>query len=141
MKQNIFVLLLVVVIVSGACTTMKPSKDDMDKQYSATATVLSDFSYKITGYYQEQRLDIPKDFDTSQFFDVLEKKYPDQTSVRYIRETYGTSARPIEAGYSVMLCNPKTGAKIMEDLSCHLTRVEIRTWQSGIHDRSNQEDV
>jgi len=129
MKRNIF-LLLVVVIFSGACMTIKPSKEDMDKQHSATAIILSDFSYKITGYYQEQGLDIPKNFDASQLFNVLEKKYPDQTSVQYIRRAYKAFVRPIEAGYSVMLCNPETNAKVMEDLSCHLSRVEIRSWQS-----------
>ncbi len=131
MKRNIF-LLLVVVIFSGACMTMKPSKEDMDRQYSATATVLSDFSYKIVGYYQDQKLNTPNDFDTSQFFGVLEKKYPNQTDVQYIRNTYKVFVRPIEAGYSVMLCNPETNAKVMEDLSCHLSRVEIRSWQSDL---------
>jgi hypothetical protein len=132
MKRNSFVLLLVVVIFSGACTTMKPSKEDMDKQYSATATVLSDFSYKIAGYYQDKKLDMPKDFDASQFFDVLEKKYPDKTSVQYVREMYKVVARSVEGGYSVMLCDRKTDTKIMEDLSCHLPRVEIRSWQTDL---------
>ncbi|MDD3473229.1 MAG: hypothetical protein PHS86_10625 [Syntrophaceae bacterium] len=131
MKRNIF-LLLVVVIFSGACTTIGPSKGDLDKQYSATATVLSDFSYKIVGYYQDQKLDIPKDFDASQFYDVLKNKYPDQTSVQYVWETYKVLARSVEGGYSAMLCDRKTDTKIMEDLSCHLSRVEIRSWQSGL---------
>ncbi len=129
MKRNIF-LLLVVVIFSGACMTIKPSKEDMDKQHSATAIMLSDFSYKIVGYYQDNKLNIPNDIDSSQFFEVLEKKYPDQTKVQYVRNTYKVFVRPIEAGYSVMLCNPETNAKVMEDLSCHLSRVEIRSWQS-----------
>ena len=129
MKRHIFVL-LVVVIISGACMTIKPSKEDMDRQHSAAAIILSDFSYKITGYYQEQGLEIPKNFDVSQFFNVLEKKYPDQTNVKYVRRVYKVFVRPFEGGYSVMLCDPETNEKVMEDFSCHLSRLEIRSWQS-----------
>lgn len=68
----------------------------------------------------------------SQFFNVLEKKYPDQTNVKHVRRVYKVFVRPVEGGYSVMLCDPDTNAKVMEDLSCHLSRVEIRSWQSDL---------
>ncbi|MGZ3940126.1 MAG: hypothetical protein ACXVBK_15250, partial [Flavisolibacter sp.] len=66
-----------------------------------------------------------------QFFDVLEKIYPDQSRVKHIQESYKVSVRLLDRGfYSVMICDPKTDLKIMEDLSCHLNRVEIRSWET-----------
>jgi hypothetical protein len=94
--------------------------------------LLSDFSMKIVGYYQSQNLTIPKDFDTKQFFSLLEKIYQDQSSVKHIQNNYRVFVRPIDGGYSVMLCDPKTDRKIMEDLSCHVNRVEIRSWESNV---------
>jgi hypothetical protein len=132
MRHNIYAVLFFAFVLSGACSTIGPSGEDMEKQYSKTATTLSDFSYKIVGYYEEQKLSIPKDFDTKQFFVVLEKKYPDQARVKDIRDGYKVSVRSVDGGYSVMLCDPKTDVKIMEDLSCHVDHVEIKSWQSGL---------
>lgn len=132
MRHAILALALFIFILSSACNTLVVSREDLDKQYSATAVTLSDFSYKVVGYYEEQKLSISPDFDAKQFFEVLEKKYPDQVRVKNVRENYKVSVRSVDGGYSAMLCDPSTNAKIMEDLSCHLNRVEIRTWQSGL---------
>ena len=113
--------------------TPSTSKEEKAQEYSATAITLSDFSMKIAGYYEAQKLSVPKDFDAKQFFDVLEKEYPDQSRVKHIRESYKVSVRSLDGGYySVMLCDPKTDVKIMEDLSCHLNRVEIRSWENNV---------
>ncbi len=101
------------------------------KEYSATAISLSDFSMKTVAYYQSQNLPIPNDFDASQFFALLQRIYPDQSRVNFVQSNYKVSVRPLDGGYSVMLCDPQTNRKIMEDLSCHLDRVEIRSWDSG----------
>ena len=133
MKRFIVIITLLAVALFG-CTRSCPtqiSNADKVKEYSATAVSLSDFSMTIKGYYESQNLSIPKDFDPKQFFDVLEKKYPDQSRVKHIKENYVVMARPLDGGYSVMLCDPQTNRKIMEDLSCHISYVEIRTWETN----------
>jgi len=123
----LFVMLFIGCASTGASTKFTEAQI---KEYSSAAVILSDFSMKITAYYNAQKLSIPRTFDTKQFFDVLEKVYPDQSHVKHIKEGYKVSARPLEGGfYSVMLCDPKTYEKIMEDISCHLNRVEIRSWE------------
>ena len=102
------------------------------KEYSATAISLSDFSMKTVAHYQSQNLPIPIDFNARQFFALLERIYPDQSRVSFVQSNYGVLVRPLDGGYSVMLCDPQTNRKIMEDLSCHLNRVEIRSWESGV---------
>jgi hypothetical protein len=110
----------------------QPPSEVNQKEYSAVAVSLSDFSMKITAYYEALKLSIPKDFNEKKFFDVLEEKYPDQSRVKHVRENFKVSVRPLDGGfYSVMLCDPQTDRKIMEDLSCHLNRVEIRSWESN----------
>ena len=105
------------------------SSEEQTREYSATAVSLSDFSMKVIAYYQSQGQSVPDTFDAGQFFTVLEKTYPDQDRVNSIRGSYKVSARPLEGGYSVMLCDMREDRKIMEDLSCHLNRVEIRSWE------------
>ena len=131
MKQSVAVLLALVLLGcthnSGSSTT--PGKEKV-QEYSSTAITLSDCSMKIMGYYQSQHLSVPEDFDARQFFDLLQKIYPDQPGVAFIQKNYKVSVRWINGGYSVMLCDPKTNQKIMEDFSCHVNRVEIQSWQS-----------
>jgi hypothetical protein len=123
------VIVLIGCINRGALST--PNEEKV-REYSATSITLSDFSMKIVGYYEAQKLSVPKDFDAKQFFDVLEKVYPDQSRVKHIQESYKVSVRPLDGGfYSVMLCDPKTDVKIMEDISCHLNRVEISPWKKN----------
>jgi hypothetical protein len=127
---GIFIIIALIGCVHhGAPST---SNEEKAREYSAASITLSDFSMKIVGYYEAQQLSIPKDFDAKQFFDVLEKKYPDQSRVKHIKESYKVSVRPLDGGfYSVMLCDPKTDVKIMEDISCHLNRVEISPWENN----------
>lgn len=127
-------VILMVIVLSGCIHDgdLSTPSDEKVREYSATAVTLSDFSMKIAAYYEAQNLSIPKDFDTKQFFEAL-TKYPDQSRVKHIRESYKVSVRPLEGGYySVMLCDPKTDRKIMEDLSCHLNRVEIKSWENNV---------
>jgi len=130
MKQ--FVTILVAIILFGCSHHCRyPLSSDEDaRECAATAVTLSDFSMKIVGYYQSQNLTMPEDFDKKQFFALLEKIYPDQTRVTSIRDNYLVSVRSLNGGYSVMLCDPTSNQKIMEDLSCHLNRVEIRSWEN-----------
>jgi hypothetical protein len=116
------------------------SSEEMTREYSSTAITLSDFSMKVIPYYQLQNLSVPEDFNTQQFFALLEKIYPDQSRVSFIQNNYRVSVRSLDGGYSVMLCDPKTDQKIMEDLSCHLDRVEIRSWEDNINSQCVFED-
>jgi hypothetical protein len=130
--QRFVILLLVSVLVGCAHSgSSLKSAEEQTREYSATAVSLSDFSMKIVAHYQSQNLPVPNDFDATQFFMLLEKIYPDQSRVTLVRSTYRVSVRPLDGGYSVMLCDLQADRKIMEDLSCHLNRVEIRSWESG----------
>ncbi len=127
-----FVLVLPVFILLGCAhpATISTPSEEKIREYSSTAVTLSDFSMKIVAYYQLQNLSVPEGFDTQQFFGLLEKIYPDQSRVKFIQNNYRVYVHSLDGGYSVMLCDPKTDQKIMEDLSCHLDRVEIRSWGS-----------
>jgi hypothetical protein len=100
------------------------------KQYSSAAIALSDFSMKIIAHYESQGLSVPIDFNTHQFISILENVYPDQKRVKEIQDKYKISVRSLDNGYSVMLCDPQTNVKIMEDISCHLNYVEIHSWKN-----------
>ena len=111
-------------------------KDDEEKaqKYSKLEIILSDFSKKIIAYYERQNIPIPKDFNEKQFIEVLEEVYPDKTKVELIKKDFKVKAHSIDNNYSVVLCDPDTGSKLMEDLSCHTTHVEIRFWdKEGIY--------
>ena len=130
MKKFVTFLLVFFVLGCAHNGTFPVSSEEKAREYSSVAITLSDFSMKILAYYQSQNLSVPKDFDTQQFFALLGKIYPDQSKVKPLQNNYQISVRSLDGGYSVMLCDPKTDQKIMEDLSCHLDRVEIRSWES-----------
>jgi hypothetical protein len=126
-----FAILLLVSLLMGCAhngASLK-SAEEQTREYSATAVSLSDFSMKIVAYYQSQNTSVPNDFNAQQFLMLLEKIYPDQSRVNFVRDNYRISARPLDGGYSVMLCDPNADRKLMEDLSCHLDRVEIKSWE------------
>ncbi len=129
MKYCSSVILLCMLFACAHQTVVSRPDEEQVREYSATAVSLSDFSMKIVAYYQSQNLPIPSDFDAGQFFALLERIYPDQSRVRSVRNSYRVTVRPEDGGYSVMLCDQQTGKKIMEDLSCRLDRVEIRSWE------------
>jgi hypothetical protein len=87
---------------------------------------------KIVGYYQSKSIPIPNDFNADKFFALLRDIYPDQTRVMSIKNNYRVSVRPLDRGYSVMLCDLRTNKKIMEDFSCHVNRVELKSWESDV---------
>lgn len=132
-----FAVILLLFVLSGCSqyrATVVPS-EDMARQYSSTAVTLADFSKKIVAHYESLNLPVPTNFDTQQFFGLLEKIYPDQSRVKAVQNNYKVFVRSLDGGYSVMLCDPTTNQKIMEDLSCHINRVEIRSWQNDKVDR------
>jgi hypothetical protein len=126
------VILLAVGLVgcSQVCTIQKPAEAQM-RQYDAAAITLSDFSAKIMAHYQSKGTPVPDDFDGRAFLTLLEQIYPDQSRVKSIQDAYRVSARPLDGGYSIMLCDPTGERKIMEDFSCHTRGVEVRSWESS----------
>lgn len=126
--RKISVLLVVFLLFAGCSYFYVKNDEGKAKEYSKIEIILSDFSKKITAYYGKQNISIPKDFDEKQFIEVLEKVYPDQAKVELIKKDFKIKARPMDNNYSVVLCEHGIGSKLMEDLSCHTTHVEIRFW-------------
>ena len=128
MKKS-FTILFAFLFFCG-CSYLKIYANDEEekvREYSKIEILLSDFSKKITAYYEKQNQTIPKNFDEKQFIEILKKIYPDQAKVELINK-FKIKVRSINKDYSVVLCNTDTGNKLMEDLSCNLTHVEIRLW-------------
>ena len=130
MRRFALLLLAIGLMSCGHTGAFSKATGEDHREYAAAAVTLSDFSMKIVAYYQLKNAPIPNDFDKDRFFALLLDIYPDQDRVRSIKNNYRVSVRPLGRGYSVMLCDPGTNRKIMEDFSCHVNRVELRSWES-----------
>ena len=128
MRKNAFLSLAVTLLLVLVIFQCAASDADKAKYYGKVEMLMIDFSKKIKAHYISQGQQIPPDFDEKQFITVLEKVYPDQDKVRFIKDNFEIKARAINGDYAVMLCDRKTQRKILEDLSCHVNRVEIRCW-------------
>lgn len=126
--RRLSVLLVAFLFFYGCSHICTKNDKEKEKECSKIEIILSDFSKKITAYYAKQNMSIPTDFNEKQFIEVLEKVYPDQAKVQLIKKDFKIKARSVDNIYSVILCNPDTDNKLMEDLSCHTTHVEIRFW-------------
>lgn len=126
--RRLSVLLVAFLFFYGCSYIYAKDDEDKAKEYSRIEIILSDISKKIIAHYERQNREIPKDFNEKQFIEVLEKVYPDQAKVQLIKKDFKIKARSIDNNYSVVLCDPDTDRKLMEDLSCHTTHVEIRFW-------------
>lgn len=132
--RKLSVLLFVFLFFYGCSYICVKDDEEKAKEYSKIEIILSDFSKKIIAHYERQNIPIPKDFNEKQFIEVLEEVYPDKTKVELIKKDFKVKAHSIDNNYSVVLCDPDTGSKLMEDLSCHTTHVEIRFWdKEGIY--------
>ncbi len=129
--KRLSVLLVTFLLLFGCSYIYTKEDEDKAKEYSKIEIMLSDFSKKITAHYAKQNIPIPKDFDEKQFIEVLQKVYPDQAKVELIKKDFKIKAHSIDNNYSVVLCDLDTGSKLMEDLSCHTTHVELRFWDKG----------
>lgn len=104
-----------------------------ERYYSKIERMVVDFSKKIKAYYENQHKSIPKDFNGDTYIELLENIYPDKSKVEMVERSFKIKARAIDDNFSVMLCGPSTGSKVMEDLSCYLDHVEIRCWDKKDH--------
>ena len=130
--RKLFVVLTVFLIFAGCSYIYVKDEEDRARKYSNIEITLSDFSKKIIAYYERQSQSFPEYFDEKDFIELLEKVYPDQSKVESIKRDFKIKARSIDNNYSVVLCNPDTDGKLMEDLSCTLNRVDIRLWEKDI---------
>ncbi len=91
------------------------------------------FSKKVNAYWADHG-GMPGDFDERQFFDVLATLYPtgpDHKAVAGIKGKYRVRVHALPGeSYALVLCDPASDAKILEDFSCKTTKVEIRHWDS-----------
>jgi len=126
--KNFSVLLVTFLFFYGCSHICAKNDEDKERECSKIEILLSDFSKKITAYYAKQNILIPMDFDEKQFFEILKKVYPDQAKVESIKKDFKVKAHSIDNNYSVVLCEPDTNNKLMEDLSCTLNKVDIRFW-------------
>jgi hypothetical protein len=130
--KNIITVIIIALFFYG-CPLIKGDKNNDEKaeKYSQVEIILSDFSKKITSYYDRKNQSIPANFDEKEFIRILEENYPNQGKVTLIKKNYKIKARSVNNGYSVVLCDPDTNNKLMEDIAdprCSLSRVEIRFW-------------
>jgi hypothetical protein len=131
--KRLAVILLAGMLVGCIHSGVSPKPtEEAARKYSAAAVTLSDFSMKIVAYYRSKDSPIPDDFDADKFFAILRDIYPDRGRVESIASDFRVSVRPLDGGYSVMLCDPAGSRKIMEDFSCHVDRVELRSWESDV---------
>lgn len=126
-----FSILLVAFLFFYGCSFTNiyaKNAEDKAREYSKIEIILSDFSKKIVAHYEKQKMAIPKNFDENQFIEILEIIYPDQAKVELIKKDFKIKAHSLDNSYSVVLCTPDTGDKLMEDISCTLNKVDIRFW-------------
>ena len=128
-----FIAVMVIALFFYGCPLIKGDKNNEEKteKYSQIEIILSDFSKKITAYYDRKNQSIPANFDEKEFIRILGETYPDQSRVTLIQKNYTIKARPVNNGYSVVLCDLATNNKLIEDIAdprCSLSKVEIRLW-------------
>lgn len=124
-------LVLAVAAVQGCCLFQRPHSPGRD--HANAEIVLTDFSKVITAHYALQGQKIPADFDEAAFFKILEEGYPDKEKLRCIKTTYRTRVKALHEGlYDVILCDPDSSRKLMEDLSCTKLRVDASYWREAV---------
>ena len=128
MKRLAVLLIIGCLLIGCSKLNSQTVSDNQKRYYFNTEIIVSDFSKKIKAYYEMQHQQVPNDFNEKTYIELLEKMYPDQNKVQVVKNNFHIEARAINDNFSVMLCDPSAGRKIMEDLSCHLENVAIRCW-------------
>src|SRR4030042_4614208 len=128
-----FITVMVMALFLYGCHLIKGNthSEKRAEEYSQVEIILSDFSKKVTSYYDRKNQSIPANFDEKEFIRILGETYPDQSRVTLIQKNYTIKARPVNNGYSVVLCDLATNNKLIEDIAdprCSLSKVEIRLW-------------
>ena len=93
-----------------------------------TESMPSECSRKVTVYFIKKNQAVPKDFDGDQFIRIVAEVLPDHFQVESLRSNFKVMARPLDKGFSVMLCTPDGNNKLFEDFNCTPERVDLVRW-------------
>lgn len=125
--RSVLSALILAAILVGCSTGIAAQKDNP----AAIGAFLTELNQKVTGYMYGQ--DIPADFDIAQYKEIVFKvcDHPAcQEKSAALFNDYEIKARKVDGFFSVMLCDPDTRNKVMEDYSCNNMKVEVRSWEA-----------
>ncbi len=127
------IALLALAALSGCCWFSPCTTPDEAARADLARTErrLADFSKTINAYYRGRGESVPATFDEVTYFAVLTAEHPSHEEVQEVKSKYRVRARAVAGGYAVVLCDPTTSRKLMEDLSCTTASVDLRTWDRG----------
>jgi hypothetical protein len=127
-------MLQVTLVGCGMLTHHRTDEQERVRRYARVEDQLVDYSKRIRAYIGKHG-PIDSNFDAAGLSTTLDAIYPDgsdHTAAVRLREDYDVHARATSGDYySVMLCDRKTNAKLMEDFSCDTTHVEVTPWRSA----------
>lgn len=119
--------------LSGCCTFRHCLTPDQEvhQRFARLEQKMAEFSKQVNAY-NAQHPEIASTFDTAKFFAALDAAYPsgrNHDAVNDLRSNYMVKVRSIPGGYySAVVCEEANGRKLLEDLSCKPSGVEIRLW-------------
>lgn len=120
---------MILIFILTGCSLFICNKDKTESYYSDVELLMANFSMQITSYYAKNSQGVvPDSFDGDEFVKMLQNIYPEKSKVELIKNNFKIKAKSLGKYYSVVLCDPSTNKKILEDFSCTLTRVDIRYW-------------
>jgi hypothetical protein len=124
--KNIVAFIAAVLLSGCLHFTHKPT----DNYAHMSAVILPAFSQTVTAYYGNKH--VPRDFDKDEYLKILkENQHTNKKDIEVIKSYIKEAHYLDDKNFSVMLCDPGKGNKIMEDLSCDLSKTEIKTWKQG----------
>lgn len=124
------IFISVVLFLQGCAWFDGNCKFENDTERSRVSNMISELASPITGSYSRR---IPAGFDGKEFSRFLSETYTDPVNKlvsEKIRKCFDIRARKAGDDYSVMLCN-LMGAKVLEDFSCTLDKVDVKYWNAA----------
>lgn len=104
---------------------------DENEIHSAAAGFIPILNQKVAGYFLVQG--VPSDFKVDDYRKALEETCHLspvlQKQVALIFDHYEVFPRKVGEGFSVMYCDREKKTKIMEDFSCNVTCVEVKSYK------------
>jgi hypothetical protein len=100
--------------------------------YAPIEASLTHIDQKVAGHFVESG--VPDGFNGEAYRAAVEAEcFPIpacKEQAEAIFNSYEVTARKVDDGFSVMLCDQNHKWKVMEDFSCNSLRVEIPSWKS-----------
>ena len=130
MNAKLFLIIILLVGCTG-CVYAEQSIEQKENIYAPVGSSLYNINQKVASYFLKSG--IPDGFDKAQYKTAVGNVcYPNpvcKSQAETIFNMYGIDVRKIDGIFSVMLCDREMKWKVMEDLSCNNTRVEILSWK------------